>query len=200
MDAPLLGDVKSLSAPKTAEFTDYMITAASHAIIKYEGTLSAINQLWRAGGKLTDTQREAISYWKEGLEHYIRKPVSCSLPLGNSSVATGYATVVTRFLFFVFKIMTSILFANSFVIRSHMHMCDVINILFIFFWNKVYRNLPNFPTEDTFLLADLGYHSTNHLLTLAVQPLGSFLKATGSGLNKTASVVNNNDTSLYFPK
>lgn len=75
-------------------------------------------------------------------------------PIGNSSGATRYATVVTRFLFFVFKIMTSILFANSFVIRSHMHMCDVINILFIFFWNKVYRNLPNFPTEDTFLLAD----------------------------------------------
>ena len=53
------------------------------------------------------------------------------------------------FLFAVIEIMIGTMFTNSFAIRSYTHIPNVIDIL-LFFWIKVYLNLPIFSIVPRF--------------------------------------------------
>jgi uncharacterized membrane protein YozB (DUF420 family) len=75
-------------------------------------------------------------------DDYINKPLC---PLAETALVPLVCSA-THLLFSMTKIVISIVFINSSAIRSHKHICDVTNMLLIFFWIKVYMNLPNILT------------------------------------------------------
>ena len=57
--------LNSSSLPKTAELTDYVIMAARHAHLRYEGTLNSVKEMLTAGRRLPGKLREAYTYCRD---------------------------------------------------------------------------------------------------------------------------------------
>jgi hypothetical protein len=66
----------------------------------------------------------------------------------STSVGSGVAryAVATRPLLYMIRIMMISIMYMFVALRSHVHMSDITNIIFIIFWIKLLLNLPKIPT------------------------------------------------------